>query len=208
MVSRCPWQASCLGGHVGGRVDLAAPRAVQGHRPVAPAVLFPCRPLRGRLGAWWGRPSRQPAMTGAEPPPAPLTRALSAGLSLCRTVEKAASAPPSAFVWARAAGRRSQGRTKAARSQPPGRMERFSVWIIRPQKACGPVASIRRTRPPTPAPAPAPPGPFRALPGENSHRPQGRELALGKQRLWPLTPQPQPELRPGHARPSQPPGPT
>lgn len=34
------------------------------------------------------------------------------------------------------------GWTKPARSQPPGRIERFSVWIIQPQKACGPFASI------------------------------------------------------------------
>lgn len=45
----------------------------------------------------------------------------------------------------------SQDGTKPARSQPPGRMERFSVWIIRPQKACGPFASISWTPHPHPS---------------------------------------------------------
>lgn len=43
------------------------------------------------------------------------------------------------------------GWTKPARSQPPGRIERFSVWIIQPQRACGPFASISWAQHPHPS---------------------------------------------------------
>lgn len=146
-VALCPHQASS---GVGAMHEHGGPRNPE-HRPRTQGAV-------GKLllitPGWAGAvgeppPPHQPSVTKAEAPPAPLTGALSARpFSPCRTLEKASSAWPLSGP----AGRRgSQGRTKAARSQPSGRMERFSVWIIRPQKACGPFASISWTgHPPSP----------------------------------------------------------
>lgn len=72
------------------------------------------------------------------------------------------------------------GRTKPGRSQPPGRTERFTVWIIRPQNPCGPFASISWTG------HPAPYG-FSGLSGEKIPTGPRAGTALHKRQLRPET---------------------
>jgi hypothetical protein len=74
----------------------------------------------------------------------------------------------------------SQGGQSPGRSQPPGRTERFTVWIIRPQNPCGPFASISWTG------HPAPYG-FSGLSGEKIPTGPGAGTALDKQQLRPET---------------------
>ena len=161
----------------------------------------PCRPVPmltapGQAGGLrWGCPSRQPAVTEAEPPPAPLTPALSARpLSLPDRGKGRVSA---AFGLCLGPRRRPpfSGLDKGVPVTAAGADGAIQCLDNSPTKSLWPFC----LHPPdsaSPTPTPAPPWPFRALRGENSHRPQGREQALEKQRLWPLTPGPQPSLRP------------
>lgn len=136
------------------------PQDTEGHQKVSSCHSVPIlTPLADRWGARVGAPRPSPlappasptvtnARAPAPPPPIDSARLCPSGLSFSAGPWKSPCQRPPLSGPAR--HRCSQDWTKPARSQPPGRMERFSVWIIQPQKACGPFASISWTRRPRP----------------------------------------------------------